>query len=210
MWVHCTELAELPRCSKRWWKLSGQLLDKTAPRTSTPSLKPVDGHWLHQPALKAQLFADTFAANFILPDNIGAIDVDEPHSTMHEWIPIRRRWAARVLKQLRLDQATGQDHLPARIFQPCWQELIEPATKLTRRMMHDGIWLTNWKLHWLSPLHKRGAVFNPDKYRGLNLTTVLSKVVGRILARVITPFLFQTGAYGRSQWAFQSGMGCKI
>ena len=72
-----TELAELPRCSKRWWKFSGQLLDKIAPRTSSPSLKTVDGHRLHQPALKAHFVADTFAAKSILPDNIGAIDVDE-------------------------------------------------------------------------------------------------------------------------------------
>ena len=138
------------------------------------------------------------------------MDVDEPHSTVHEWIPIRRRWAARVLKQLLLDQATGPDHLPARILQACWHELIEPVTKFTRKVLHDGTWPTNSELHWSPPLHKRGAVFNPDKYRGLNLTTVFSKVVERILARVITPFFSQTGAYGRSQWAFQSGMGCKI
>ena len=64
-------------------------------------------------------------------------------------------------------------------------------------------------MHWLSPLFKRGAVFIPDKYRGLNLTAVLSKVVERILARVPTLFFTQTGAYGRSHRAFQKKIGCK-
>ena len=112
-----TQLAELPRCWKKWWKLSSQLLDKTAPRTSTPSLRTPEGQWLHDPAQKAQLFADKFAMKFVLPNEIGEIDACEPSVKMHDWVPIRQRWSAQTLKRLRIDQATGPDHLPARILQ---------------------------------------------------------------------------------------------
>ena len=132
-----------------------------------------------------------------------------PADTMHEWVPIRRRWAAQVLKTRRLDQAAGPDQLPAKCLQSCWKELAQPATRLTRNIVNEGTWPDEWKLHWPSPLCKRGAVFNPEKHRGLNLTALLSKVVEQILARVLTPFFTQAGAYGRSQWAFQKGMGCK-
>ena len=146
---------------------------------------------------KAQLFAEAFAAKFVLPSDLGDIEVEEPVAIMHEWVPIRRRWAAQILKH-RLDQAIGPDYLPARILQACWQELSLPITKLTRKLLDDGVWPNEWKSHWLSPLFKRGAVFNPEKYRGLNLTPVLSKVVERCVGSVLVPFLEAANAYGES------------
>ena len=58
-------------------------------------------------------------------------------------------------------------------------------------------------------MHKRGSVYDPDKYRGLHLTPVLSKVVERCLLVPLAAFCSDTCAFGRSQYAFQKGIGCK-
>ena len=208
------KVLELPSGSKAWWALSSQLLDKAAPRSLTSALKTSEGVWVHEPQQKAQLFADTFSKKFVLPPEasplLNSADLHtDPVSVMNEHVPIRSRWTAKILKSLRHDQATGPDKLPSRILQICWKELTHPVTTLGRKILHEGKWPVGWKLHWLMPLYKRKSVYDSTNYRGLHLTPVISKVIERILACALLPFLMDTKAFGHTQWAFQKGVGCK-
>ena len=63
-------------------------------------------------------------------------------------------------------------------------------------------------MHWIFPLYKKKAVSNPNNYRGIHLTPVLSKVVERVLDIPLDSFCSNTGAYGMSQFAFQRGLSC--
>ena len=202
------KLSELEPCSRLWWRVSGELLDNVAPRAGLPSLRALDGTWLHEPAEKANLFAGAFSDKFTLPPDVADIEVDEPPCTMNDFVPLRCRSTRKILNGLREDQATGPDMIAARVLRRCAEELTYPVTLLARRILDCGRWPSVWKLHWISPLHKRGSVFDPDKYRGLHLTPVLSKVVERIFASVLVPFFASTNAFGRSQWAFQKKIGC--
>ena len=49
------------------------------------------------------------------------------------------------------------------------------------------------------------SVHDPAKYRGVHLTSVLSKVAERVIGILMTHFFENTGAYSASQWAFQRG-----
>jgi len=48
--------------------------------------------------------------------------------------------------------------------------------------------------HSVVPLHKRGIVFDKLNYRGVHLTTTLSKVVERLVVHIVSPFLDATSA----------------
>ena len=76
-------------------------------------------------------------------------------------------------------------------------------------MLHEGVWPRAWRVHWLMPLHKHGSVYNAGKYRGIHLTTVLSKTVERILGMQLVSFLCRSNAYGSSQWAYRPGHSCR-
>ena len=128
---------------------------------------------------------------------------------MSEFVALRKRVTLKILRNLREDQATGPDHLSARVLRTCASELAFPLTILARRILDCGRWPRVWKLHWVSPLHKKGSVYDPNKYRGLHLTPVVSKVVERVFAHVLVPFLSSTCAFGETQWAFQKKIGCK-
>ena len=41
------------------------------------------------------------------------------------------------------------------------------------------------------------------------MTNVISKIVERAIAMILTPFFDRTGAYGLSQWAFRKRHSCK-
>ena len=73
-------------------------------------------------------------------------------------------------------------------------------------MLCKGCWPRCWRVHWIIPIYKRNAVSDPSNYRGVHLTTLLSKVAERIINSLMTPFFQQTGAFGTPQFAFQKGL----
>ena len=57
-------------------------------------------------------------------------------------------------------------------------------------------------MHWLVAIYKRDSVYNPKKYRGVHLTSQLSKTIERVIGNPLVALLEQYG-YGSSQWAFR-------
>ena len=60
----------------------------------------------------------------------------------------------------------------------------------------------------IAPTYKKGSAFNAGNYRGVHLTSVLSKIAERVIGARLTPFLHQN-AFGNIQWAFSTGLGSK-
>ena len=58
------------------------------------------------------------------------------------------------------------------------------------------------------PIFKRGAAFKPDNYRGVHLTTILSKVAEKMIGLHLTPYL-QRHAFGNNQWPFSTGLSAR-
>ena len=59
------------------------------------------------------------------------------------------------------------------------------------------------------PLFKKHAVFNPGNYRGIHLTTQLSKVVERLVKALYVPYIYQIEGYGPNQYAYTHGRGAR-
>jgi len=80
--------------------------------------------------------------------------------------------------------------------------LALPVALLCRRIFNEGYWPENWRLHWIIPLFKKGNVYDPEKYRGIHLSSILSKTVERVVGNPLITFL-QNHVYGDEQWAFR-------
>ena len=127
---------------------------------------------------------------------------------MTNFVVVRERWVLKELLGLREDQATGMDELPARILRQCGCALARNVTALIRKMLALGRWPEMWKLHRVSPLYKKGAVYKPDNYRGLHLTPVLSKVAKRVIKIPFGNHVDAIDGFGASQKArvYRSGL----
>ena len=77
-----------------------------------------------------------------------------------------------------------------------------PLAILTRRIFNEATWPTDWKIHHIAPLFKKGSRFLPGQYRGIHLTNILSKTVERVIGQPLIVFLEAHG-YGNAQWAFR-------
>ena len=199
------QLKQLPRGSKKWWKLNRALLQKKASTCSIPPLKSATtGDWALNPQDKADLLASTFTRKRQLPPEYEPlVEFEVPNYTLGEFLPIRRRVAKRVLKAINVDKATGPDLLPGSILHRFYEVLSLPVVLLTRLILGKGRWPELWRLHWICALYKKGAASSDENYRGVHLTCILSKCVERCLAAILVPYLEYTWAYGETQWAFQ-------
>ena len=128
---------------------------------------------------------------------------------MSGFLPIRVRQAERFLRNLREDSATGPDGLPARILRRCSKALARPVALIGRQLLRSGEWPDGWKLHWIFPLHKKKTRADAAHYRGIHITSRLSKTLERLLASLFGPFLEATGAYGSNQFAYSQGRGVR-
>ena len=113
------ELKQMPKHSKRWWQLSNALVDNTVPRKGIPPLKSEHCCWLYDGNAKANNFATTFCSKYNLPDDFADFDYHSETEPCIGFLILRRRWALKVLRDLRNDQATGPDRLPAAIPSLC-------------------------------------------------------------------------------------------
>ena len=118
-----------------------------------------------------------------------------------DFIALRTRYTLKIMKKLDEAKATGPDNIPASILRMIAESIALPFTILCRRLLTEGILPDIWKLHQICPLYKRLSAFNPSNYRGIHLTSILSKIAERVIGRSLIPFL-QTRAFGPCQWAF--------
>ena len=57
-------------------------------------------------------------------------------------------------------------------------------------------------VHWMVPLYKKNSVYDARNYRGIHLTSQLSKAAERVLASLFVLQLIHIGAFGYNQFAY--------
>ena len=112
------------------------------------------------------------------------------------------------MRVLDKNSRTGPDNVATIIVKRYRWSLAFPITKLVRRIFSEGYWSHLWTFHWIFALHKRNSIYNPEHYRGIHLTSQLSKLVERILRGLFLPTL-ERNAFGTFQFAYRSGRGAR-
>ena len=209
-WVDQTKkkLASLPKSSKQWWRLNRDLMRRKANISSIPALRE-GTQWLTDAKSKANAFAKVFSSKAHLPEE--AIDTPffgEPNEKIDSLLIFRSRVTKRLLKKLDGNKATGLDQISASILKELHDCIAIPFTHVVRRLFYEACWPKIWRHHMIVPIFKRGAAFQPGNYRGVHLTTVLSKVAEKMIGLHLVPFLRKT-AFGDNQWAFTAGIGSR-
>ena len=119
------------------------------------------------------------------------------------------RNATKILKEFREDKATGPDRVATRLLKKGAEELGVALAKLGRLLLDSGRWPKAWRTHWVFPLYKKKAVFDAKNYRGIHLSSQVSKVLERLLGKFFLPLLEANGAFGQNQFAYRKERGCR-
>ena len=137
------KLTSLGSGSKRWWRLSSQLLHKQVKANNVPPLKKASGEWARTPIDKANLFAETWATKSALPPETQSSTaslhtLNALPETPDAPLRVRRRTLLRLLKNLDPSSGTGPDNLPALLLKTCADQLATPLVLLCRMVLDNG------------------------------------------------------------------------
>jgi len=202
------KLAKLPKRSKQWWRINRELLQRKANVSSIPPLRE-NNQWLLDAKSKANAFAKVFVEKSVLaPEVVDTPFFVAPDCELDDFIAFRSRFTKRLFKRLDESKATGHDRISAAILKRLADQLAMPFTRICRRMFYEGCWPKTWKLHLIVPIYKKGSAYKAGNYRGVHLTSILSKCAEKVVCFRLVPFL-QLNAFGQNQWGFSTGLGAK-
>ena len=201
----------MKRGSKQWWNISRDLLSQRTKLQSIPALKDSSGKWSYEPLGKAELLAETLSGKNVLPaqENNEYSDIELMPHRQKGLRQLTLDDAIRTLTELDAQSGTGPDLLPSRILKVCASQLAGPVLQLANTIIESGEWPECWRAHWIAPIHKCGATFLPKNYRGIHLTTQLSKVIERLFLSTLAPYVELRTLAGNNQFAFTKNRGSR-
>ena len=115
----------------------------------------------------------------------------------------------KLLATLKPRKAAGPDQIPCRLLKELADELAPVVTNLYRQSMNTGDLPSRWSTAWITPVFKKGARNNPENYRPISLTCVLSKLMEHIVSTHIRGHLDKYGALTPLNHGFRSRHSCE-
>ena len=205
-------LSNLSSSARSWWKLSNALQGRGKNSHGIQSLRRPDKSWARHAQEKVDLLAETFLNKSKLPGAVtneytdlqGWLHVADADDQADGFLAVRTKDVERHMRKLDGNSATGPDGVAATVLQKCSRSLARPLALVVRKMLIHGRWPRCWRNHYIVPLYKKKAKSDPNNYRGVHLTSQISKVAERIVGHLFLPKLQAAGMFGMKQFAYSA------
>ena len=107
-------------------------------------------------------------------------------------------------KQLKSGKAAGLDRVCNEMLKCSLPHFGPALVKIFNSMLESGKFPTQWKSSILVPIHKKGDKCNPSNYRGIAISSCISKVFIRILNSRINNMMTREGRWSLNQNGFKA------
>ena len=104
--------------------------------------------------------------------------------------------------------AAGPDCVPSLLLTNCATELAPVLLLIFSHSLSHGVIPDSWKRAAIIPIYKSGYKTVPSSYSPISLTSVICKVLERMIRKQICSFLVQNSCFNSTQHGFRSGRLC--
>lgn len=198
-------LVNYPSGSRAFWSLA-KAAEGNFCLSSLPPLKNADGNLAHSAKEKADLLGTLFASNSTLNVDGSAVPPTTPRCgySMPE-INFSQRDVRRELLALNIHKSSGPDGIPAIVLKKCAPELCPVLTRLFALSYHIRQVPSSWKTAHVHPVPKKGDRSDPSNYRPIAITSLLSKVMERVINTKLLRYLEEHDLISDRQYGFRHG-----
>ena len=165
-------------------------------------LNQEDGELCHDDQEMTEILNKHYAGVFTAEDP--NLPPNPPTSTCPEMsdITFSQYGVTEVLRHLKNSSSPGPDEISQRVLKETANEVSLPLTLLFNKSMQSGILPMDWKRANVVPIYKNGPKAQPVNYRPISLTSVVVRVMERILKERMLSHLKTNRLINPSQHGF--------
>ncbi|CAM4600964.1 unnamed protein product [Caretta caretta] len=103
----------------------------------------------------------------------------------------------------------GPDNLHPRILKELAPEIASPLARIFNESVNSGVVPYDWRIANIVPIFKKGKKSDPGNYRPVSLTSVVCKVLEKILKEKVVKDIEVNGKWDKIQHGFTKGRSCQ-
>ena len=190
---------------KKFWKFVNNKLkkkDKLGPLIG-PDQEVIDTDE-EKANLLNKFFASVFTyENEILPNK----PIMQTDKKLCEFT-ISQEEVKKKLSEIDPNKSMGPDNLHPHILKQLHKVIAEPLSLIFNKSIKEGVVPVDWKHAVVTAIYKKGNKTDPGNYRPVSLTSVICKILEKIIKDKMTKFLEENNLLSDLQYGFRQKRSC--
>ena len=162
---------------KAFWSFVKKLRQE---ETGVADLK-VDNKIVSDDLSKAEALSNQFASVFTIEDKNQVPTLGKSSIPDIPRLTIGNEGVLRQINRTKPNKAPGPDGISPWMLHLCADEISPVLTKIFQSSVDEGVLPTQWRDANICAIFKKGAKDDPANYRGVSLTSVVSKILEHII-----------------------------
>ena len=114
----------------------------------------------------------------------------------------------KLLRQVKETKSHGPDGIHPKFIKETSKSLSKPVSILFKKSLEEGHLPTAWKEANITPIHKKGPKHQVGNYRPISLTSILCKILERLIRDEIMDHMESNSLFTKHQHGFRKGHSC--
>ena len=190
------------KCQRSFFKY----VDRCTKGKETVQTLLVQGDKIYRDEEKAEVLSSQYQSVFTVDDG------SEPHCdelmppNSFSSVSVSDNDVLNAIKDMNPNSAPGDDDMYAKYILELRCFLVEPLKLLFRQSLSTGKIPEDWKKGLIVPIYKKnGKPENPSSYRPICLTSIVCKLLEKIVCKHMVNYLLQNNLISENQHGFMKG-----
>jgi hypothetical protein len=109
-----------------------------------------------------------------------------------------------AIKRLKNGKASGTDGILNEMIKSSASKLLPLLAKLFNSILSNGFFPSIWRVNMITPLHKKGDKNNPSNYRGIAISSHLSKLFCSVLHNRLNQYVQDNNTIPKEQIGYKA------
>ena len=154
---------------------------------------------------KANILQDQFCSVFT-KEQLGSTPTLEKRTDVEITdLNIVEEWVRKEILALNMNKSCGPDDISPLLLIMLVDFVTSPLTMVMNASISIGVLPSDWKNAFVTPIFKKGARNLPENYRPISLTSVVCKLMEKMVKDAVLAHLIQNNLLSRKQFGFVSG-----